>query len=249
MKDFHNTAIIVPARLASLRFPEKLLAETMGKPLILHTALRLKEQIPEIDLFFAVDGDRLSDILTNAGFNAIKTDPSLPSGTDRIAQANDKLGFQKVINIQADEPMVLREHVLALAEALNVPENAMSTLAIPFGAGEDPKDPNHVKVVVDENGSALYFSRSPIPFSRDEIKKESPSKYLKHLGMYAYQASFLSIFSDKQPTPLEKIEKLEQLRALEMGMRIAVCQTQYPTLGVDHPDDLDRFAKLLSRKI
>jgi len=141
--------IIVPARLASTRFPRKLLADAGGTPLILRTAQRLDKEAPEFEKFFAVDGDELGDVLSGTGYNVIPTNPDLPSGTDRIAQANEQLNRTEVINVQADEPLVKREHILALAESLQVPDADLATLAVPFAKVEDFLDPNQVKVVLD----------------------------------------------------------------------------------------------------
>ena len=139
--------IIVPARLASHRFPNKLLAEIDGCPLILHTARRLSREVPEFEVFFAVDSQKLADILTGDGYEAILTEPELSSGTDRIAKANDALDREFYINIQADEPLVTRAHVLALAESISESTYPMCTLATPFSNAKDFHDPNQVKVV------------------------------------------------------------------------------------------------------
>ena len=240
MSDSVLPTIIVPARLASSRFPSKLLADAGGKPLILRTAERIRDQAPEFDLIFAVDGEELSGILQKAGFSCIKTSPDLPSGTDRIAKANESLGKELIINIQADEPMVLREHILALAEGLSKENADLSTLAVPFLSTEDVRDPNQVKVVLDRMGFALYFSRSPIPYDRTTENGVSNAA-LKHLGMYGYSNTFLKIFSAMDQGVLENMEKLEQLRALEMGFKIAVQFVRNGTIGVDTQEDLDKI--------
>ena len=237
-------AIIVPARLASVRFPGKLLADAGGKPLILRTAERLRQEVPDFEVFFAVDGDELAEILREEGFEVVITDPDLPSGTDRIAQANKTLGRESAINVQADEPMVERSHVLALAEALEKKGAAMSTLAVPFSREQDFLDPNQVKVVLDQEGYALYFSRAPIPYSRDAGEerwgRETSFAY-KHLGMYGYRASFLESYSQCSQGVLERLERLEQLRALEHGYRIGVSVVEKATIGVDLPEDLENL--------
>ena len=240
MSDSVLPTIIVPARLASSRFPSKLLADAGGKPLIIRTAERIRDQAPEFDLIFAVDGEELSSILEKAGFLCIKTSPDLPSGTDRIAEANEVLGKELIINIQADEPMVLREHILALTEGLSKEDADLSTLAVPFLSIEDVQDPNQVKVVLDRMGFALYFSRSPIPFDRT-IDNGVSNTALKHLGMYGYNNSFLEQFSASDQGFLENTEKLEQLRALEMGYKISVQLVSNGTIGVDTREDLERI--------
>ena len=237
--------IIVPARLASVRFPRKLLADAGGEPLILRTAERLREQVPEFDLYFAVDGEELRDILEASGYNAILTESDLPSGTDRIATANQVLKRELVINVQADEPMVMRDHILMLAQALAEPAVSISTLASIFQTEKDFQDPNQVKVVIDNKGNALYFSRAPIPFARDKETRwlQGNSNYAyKHMGLYGYKREFLEDFLSSQEGQLEKIEKLEQLRALQRGYRIAVGITEYPSVGVDVPDDLKKIS-------
>ncbi len=243
--------IIVPARLASIRYPEKLLAEVDGVPLILLTARRLREIAPEFEIFFAVDGEILSKVLKEDGFEAITTDPNLASGTDRIATANKKLGRDFVINVQADEPMVERFHLQSLIEGIDNAQKSMSTLATPFANEEDFYDPNQVKVVVDQEGRALYFSRAPIPHSREHAKGEfsliDPIP-LKHLGMYAYEKNFLQSFVNSPPGKLEKTEKLEQLRTLEMGLPIAVSIVERGTVGIDVPSDLLKLSELKEPK-
>lgn len=239
-----SPTIIVPARLASVRFPRKLLADAGGKPLILRTAERIRDQVPEFDLFFAVDGEELRDVLETSGYNAILTDPQLPSGTDRIATANQVLKRELVINVQADEPMVMREQILLLAQALCDPAVSISTLASIFQTEKDFLDPNQVKVVIDNQGNALYFSRAPIPFARDKETRwlQGDSNYAhKHMGLYGYKKAFLESFVSSQEGELEKIEKLEQLRALQSGYRIAVAITEFPSVGVDVLEDLNKI--------
>ena len=234
--------IIVPARLASTRFPKKLIQKVEGKPLILWTAERIIEIAPEFELFFAVDGKELQVILEDAGFSAIQTDPELPSGTDRIAAANLEIKAPSVINVQADEPLVERKHIDSLVTALLPDRTSMSTLAVPFTEESDFLDPNQVKVILDSQGYAIYFSRAPIPFYRDTDgmweEKKTP---LKHIGLYGYKASFLKQFCNEEAGRLEKIEKLEQLRALEWGAKISVSVIPSPTIGIDSPEDLIKF--------
>lgn len=240
-----SPVIIVPARLASVRFPKKLLADACGKPLILRTADRIKEQVPEFELYFAVDGDELKNILEDSGYNVILTNPDLPSGTDRIAAVNQILKKNFVINVQADEPMVEREHILLLTNALLIDDVSISTLASPFLNAKDFLDPNQVKVVLDDNNYALYFSRAPIPFSREQYYPKVDENFklgFKHMGLYGYKKEFLEKFTSSQEGELEKIEKLEQLRALQLGYRIAVKITNKVSIGVDVPADLQKIS-------
>jgi 3-deoxy-manno-octulosonate cytidylyltransferase (CMP-KDO synthetase) len=236
--------IIVPALLESVRFPRKLLADAGGKPLILRTAERLRKEVPEYEVFFAVDGDELAQLLQKEGYSILLTDPDLSSGTDRIAQANRSLRRKSILNVQADEPMVERGHILALGSALNKEGASMATLAAPFESEEDFSDPNQVKVVLDQEGYAIYFSRAPIPHQRDRNEEGWGGREpfaLKHLGMYGYESSFLESFSTWDQGFLERIERLEQLRALEHGCRIGVSIVGKATMGVDLPRDLQEL--------
>src|SRR5271154_5119699 len=161
-----STAIIVPCRLESTRFPRKLLHIIKGKPLVLWVAERISAQTPEYPLYFAVDHEVLHECLASAGFRTIRTRPDHPSGTDRIAEANRQVGADCVINVQADEPLVSARQIRLLAELIAGPSE-MATLATRFQTAADFLNPNQVKVVCDHAGRALYFSRSPIPHARD----------------------------------------------------------------------------------
>lgn len=243
-------AIVVPARLASNRFPRKLLYEIRGKPLLLWTADRIASQSPDIPFYFAVDDPALSDMLATHGYESILTSEDHPSGTDRIAEANDRIGAEYVINVQADEPMVTRDQIETLA-ALIQGEADMATLAVPFRREEDFNDYNKVKVVLDGQGRALYFSRSPIPFAREHKGFVSASwleknNALWHLGLYAYNANFLQKFRNLSPGHLEQIERLEQLRALENGFTISVGIAKSANIGIDTPEDVTAFEALLT---
>lgn len=240
-------AIIVPGRLESVRFPRKLLYPVRGKPLLLCVAERIAEQAPEWPLFFAVDHEELADVLRQNGFEAILTSREHPSGTDRLAEANEKIGADVVINVQADEPLVSGVQIRALAGGIreDVP---MATLAARFRKKEDFIDPNQVKVVRGNDGCALYFSRSPIPYPRDDWNELDPEWFsskeiFRHLGLYAYRRDFLAEWKHLPPARLERIERLEQLRALENGYRIAVGISEDPSLGIDTPADLEKYLR------
>ena len=243
-------SIIVPARLASTRFPSKLLQEVRGKPIILWTAERIRTVAPEFPLYFAVDDEALERCLSEAGFNAIHTRAEHPSGTDRLAEANAAIGAPAVINVQGDEPLVTGEQIRALAAGIEL-EAAIATLAVPFVRPQDFANPNQVKVVRDREGYALYFSRSFMPFARDtsgEVDAAwlAQNRCYRHLGLYAYKADFLSAFSSLEPGLLEQIEKLEQLRAMEHGYRIHVGITDQATIGIDTPEDIAEFEACLA---
>ena len=219
-------AIIVPGRLASTRFSRKLLHQVLGKPVLLWTAERIRAQAPEFPLYFAVDSEILLKLLQDAGYEALMTDPGHACGTDRIAEANRTVRAEYVINVQGDEPTVTGEQIRQLA-TLIAGDVAMATLGTPLPSAADYLNPNHVKLVCDQNGHAIYFSRAPIPYFRDSdgaFDGEAAARcpVLVHLGLYAYRADFLEAFATMPPGRLETIEKLEMLRVLERGYRIAV---------------------------
>jgi 3-deoxy-manno-octulosonate cytidylyltransferase (CMP-KDO synthetase) len=243
------TAIIVPCRLESSRFPRKLLHKIKGRPLLLWVAERIAKQAPEFPLYFAVDHELLRDCVTGAGFKSVMTDPAHQSGTDRIAEANRGIRARKIINVQADEPLVTGGQIRALADLLDGGA-PMATLATPFQRAADFSNPNQVKVVMRRDGRALYFSRAIIPFPRergvtvdDAWVQANPC--FKHLGLYAYQADLLEKFAKLPPGRYEQAEKLEQLRALENGYDIACGMTEDPTIGVDTPEDAVKFEQWL----
>ena len=218
-----KTAVIVPARLASTRLPRKLLHEVMGKPVILWTAERIQSEAPEFPLYFAVDSEILFKILKDAGFQAIMTDPGHACGTDRIAEANRTLCVDHIINVQGDEPTVTGEQIRQLATLIER-DVEMATLGTPLVREEDYFNPNHVKLVCDAKGRAIYFSRAPIPYFRDsqgafDLAAAKHCPVLIHLGLYAYRGDFLESFSKLEPGRLEDLEKLEMLRAIEAGKR------------------------------
>lgn len=238
-------AIIVPARIASTRFPKKLLHPVRGKPVILWTAERIRTEAPEFPLHFAVDHESLAGLLRDAGFNALLTDPNHACGTDRIAEANRSLGARFVINVQADEPLVSGTQIRQLAELVQS-DVEMATLGTPLKYERDFLNPNHVKCVCDAAGRALYFSRAPIPHFRDlngafDAERAAAVPVLIHLGLYAYRAEFLERFSRLPAGRLEQIEKLEMLRVLEAGGRIQVGVTHDALIEIDTPQQAAEF--------
>ena len=245
-------AIIVPARLASTRFPQKLLYEVMGKPVLLWTAERIRTVAPEFPLSFAVDSERLRDLLENAGYQAILTDPAHACGTDRIAEANRLLQAEYVINVQGDEPTVTGEQIRQLA-ALIQGDVAMATLGTPLRTEADYFNPNHVKLVCDAKGHAIYFSRAPIPYFRDadgafDAVAAAQCPVLIHLGLYAYRGDFLEAFSKMPPGTLEDLEKLEMLRVLERGYRIAVGISDDFLIEIDTMQQAREFEQFLKNR-
>lgn len=243
-------AIIVPCRLESTRFPRKLLHPIKGKPLVLWVAERITAQAPDYPLWFAVDHELLGECIEGAGFRAIMTSASHQSGTDRLAEANRTVRASYVLNVQADEPLVTGAQLHALARLIQG-DCPMATLGTPFTRVADFHNPNQVKVVMSGAGRALYFSRSPMPYPRDlgaaaDDAWVRANPCFKHLGLYAYRADFLEQFVRMAPGRLEQIEKLEQLRVLENGHPIAIDVTEDPTIGVDTPEDAEKFAQVLA---
>jgi 3-deoxy-manno-octulosonate cytidylyltransferase (CMP-KDO synthetase) len=244
-----KTAIIVPCRLKSSRFPLKLLHPICGQPLLLWVAKRIAAQAPGFPLFFAVDDEQLRAPLVAQGFQTIMTSPTHASGTDRLAEANCTVRADYVINVQADEPLVTRAQISALKQLISG-DAPMATLATPFKRAADFANPNQVKVVFGRDGRALFFSRSPLPFAREcggEVNDAwvVANPCFKHLGLYAYHAGLLEKFATLPPGRYEQIEKLEQLRVLEAGYDIMVGLTDDPSIGVDTLEDAERFERTL----
>lgn len=216
---------------------------------MLWVAERITAQAPDYPLWFAVDHELLAECLEGAGFRAIMTSASHPSGTDRIAEANRTVRASYVLNVQADEPLVSAGQLQALARLIQG-DCPMATLGTPFKRAADFDNPNQVKVVMSSTGRALYFSRSRMPYARDlgpavDDAWVAANPCFKHLGLYAYKADFLEKFVALPPGRLEQIEKLEQLRVLEAGYPIAIAVTDDPTIGVDTPEDAQRFEQVL----
>jgi 3-deoxy-manno-octulosonate cytidylyltransferase (CMP-KDO synthetase) len=245
-----DTAIIVPARLQSERFPRKLLHKIHGKPLILWTASRLAAVSPGLPIFFAVEDEELEVLLQGEGYCVFRTRGNHLSGTDRIAEVNQHLQAKHVLNVQADEPLITREQLCVLNDLIHGPSD-MATLAFRFESESDFRDPNCVKVVLDRDGHALYFSRAPIPCLREFGSVVSDDWVLEnacyhHMGIYAYKSSFLDAFGHLPHGTLEQVERLEQLRALENGYKIIVGISRERTVGVDTLEDVGTLETFLA---
>ena len=238
---------IIPARYASTRFPGKPLALLGGKPVI----QRVYEQVSSLldATYVATDDDRIYKAVLGFGGKAIMTSPTHKSGTDRIEEAMQKIGgdYDVVVNIQGDEPFVRREQIEALCACFADSSTQIATLGKPFESMEAVENPNSPKIVVDNNGFALYFSRSVIPFVRNKERKDWLDVYpfLKHLGLYAYRREVLSEITRLPQSSLEIAESLEQLRWLQNGYRIRVGITEQETVGIDTPEDLKRAEEFL----
>lgn len=242
MTDATSYAIVIPARYGSSRFPGKMLAPLVdGTPMVLHTWQRACESRAS-EVVIATDDDRIADTCRSAGALVEMTDESHPSGTDRIAEVASHRGWpaeQIIVGLQGDEPATPPEWLDLLAHNLSQHAEAdMATLAVPIESRADYLDPNRVKLVTDTHGMALYFSRAPIPWRRDNQDEHSFPEALLHLGLYAYRRSFLAGYSSMPPARIEEEEKLEQLRVLYAGGRIHVGSVAGHAQGVDHPDDV-----------
>jgi 3-deoxy-manno-octulosonate cytidylyltransferase (CMP-KDO synthetase) len=229
----------IPARYQSSRFPGKPLAQIAGKPMIQRVYERAVACPQLSDVYVATDDQRISDCVKEFGGKAIMTDTSHRSGTDRIAQASLMIGLEQediIVNIQGDQPVFDPVVVSQLIEPLEEDrEISMTTLKYRISDHRNVQNPNHVKVVTDRQGFALYFSRHPIPYYRDSGISDT---HFKHLGFYAFRMDFLLRFTRLQEGDLESAEKLEQLRALEHGFRIKVVETSFDSVEVDVPEDV-----------
>lgn len=238
---------IIPARLASSRFPAKVLADKTGQPLIrhVHDAARTARSLSR--LVVATDDDAIARVVKAFGGECVMTSPEHPNGTSRLAEAARLLDLPAdatVVNIQGDEPEMPGSVIDAAVAALHASGAEVATIASPFSPGEDPANPNIVKVVLRRDSTALYFSRCPIPHPRDGRHAAAP---LRHVGLYAYTAAFLARYVTLPPTPLETTESLEQLRVLEHGFRIAVAVQEVSAEGIDTPEQYERFVERYRR--
>ncbi len=245
--------ILIPARLASTRLPRKPLADIAGLPMVVRVA-RQALQTRATRVVVAADSEEITQVCAAHGVDALLTRADHPSGSDRLAEACDRLGLadtELVVNVQGDEPLIAPGLINAVAELLATRGDCdMATAAHALDSMADVFNPNMVKVVLDAAGRAMYFSRAAIPWWRDGWASgagtlPTPAPLL-HIGLYAYRAAFLRRFPQLAPSPLEQLESLEQLRALWHGHRIAVHLSEAaPSPGVDTPDDLARVRRLL----
>jgi len=234
---------VIPARWGSTRFEGKVLAEIQEKPMIQHVWEQSSKSAVLDEVIIACDDERIAVAAEQFGAKAILTSTDHVSGTDRIIEAIESVDADIIVNIQGDEPLIQHEIIDLLVQALvDDPSCPMGTVIKELETKKELKDPNVVKVVVDGEMNALYFSRSPIPYNRDDA--EEIINY-KHLGIYAYRRDFLLAYKNLPKSNLEKAEQLEQLRALEFGYKIKAVVTDIDTVGVDTPDDLARVKKIL----
>jgi len=240
-----KVAVVIPARYGSTRFPGKALFKIAGRPLVEHVWRRCSRAKGIAEVIVATDDMRIAETAFAFGAEVAMTSPKHRSGTDRCAEvARDLAGFSHVINVQGDEPLIDPALISRLAKALAAEKSLeMITAANAFGSDEDPGNPNAVKVVLDRNGNALYFSRSAIPFIRVDGQH---APYYRHQGIYGYSVKFLLQFVKWKAGVLEQCEQLEQLRALENGARIRVLLARRASIGVDAPEDVELVERLLS---
>lgn len=249
---------IIPARYKSTRFPGKPLADILGKPMIQHVWERATKADKIEKVIVATDNKRVYNVVKGFGGEAVLTSKNHLTGTDRIAEVVRGLPFNTdmIVNIQGDEPLIEPEMIDQVVEILIDDLNAsIGTLCRKIEDIKEIMDPNIVKVVFDKEGFALYFSRLPIPYyregqkarqeGRETIEEGQDRVYYKHLGIYSYRRDVLLRLSSMRPTPLEKAERLEQLRALENGLRIKVGETDRDTIGVDTREDIERVINRL----
>jgi 3-deoxy-manno-octulosonate cytidylyltransferase (CMP-KDO synthetase) len=244
-----KTVVIIPARYQSTRFPGKPLAKICGKPMIQWVYENSKKAEKINDVIVATDDDRIAQFVIAFGGKVAMTSDQNRSGTDRVAEAADKLGLSPediIVNVQGDQPLIdppcLDDVVRPFFDE---PDISMSTLAFKIVRKEEITNPKHVKVIFDQSMFALYFSRSPIPFGRD---RDIHFDTYRHLGVYAYTRKYLDIFRKLPEGRLEQIEKLEQLRALEYGHKIKIVLTEYDSPEVDIAEDVGRVEEIVRRR-
>lgn len=240
-----NVIGVIPARYSSTRFEGKVLADICGKPMIQYVWERAKQALILDDVIIACDDERIAAVAKGFGAKVVFTAKAHVSGTDRIIEVINPLEVKAVINIQGDEPLIHPMMIEAVGRALlDDPKISMATLMKKIDDPKEINDPHVVKVVVDRNNFALYFSRAAIPYYPEN--SEAPELvYYKHIGLYGYTKDFLFTYKNLPVSRLEKTERLEQLRVLEEGYRIKVLETKHETIGVDTPADLEKVKEYL----
>lgn len=232
---------VIPARYASTRFPGKPLVDIFGKPMIQHVWERVQSVDDIRRVIIATDDEKILDACLTFGAEAMMTSPTHASGTDRAWEVAQKFpDFEWVLNVQGDEPFINPAHLeKAIAAIAQHPQAQIITLVTPIHQTESWHDPNCVKAVLSREGRALYFSRAAVPYHRDA--PQQPQSVFRHIGIYLYSRSALAQFRQLPPSPLENLEKLEQLRALEAGIPLYAVEVNEAPIGVDTPDDLIRI--------
>jgi 3-deoxy-manno-octulosonate cytidylyltransferase (CMP-KDO synthetase) len=242
--DSQQVVVVIPARFASRRFPGKPLAEIDGRPMIEHVYRRAAASPLVSRVIVATDDLRIATAVTAFGGEVRLTRADHATGTDRLAEVATTLTPEIIVNVQGDEPLLDSRAIEEAVAPLADPSILMTTLCRRIDTPSDLADPNVVKVVRDRAGFALYFSRAAVPHARDPRGGWPP--LFRHIGLYAYRRSTLLVLASLEPTPLERAEALEQLRALEHGIRIKTVETSYDSIGVDTPSDLEQVRRLLA---
>lgn len=255
-EELMSAIVLIPARYSSTRFPGKPLALLKGIPIIEHVYRNSLQSRLADGVIVATDSDEIYNKVLSFGGKAVMTSADHASGTDRIAEAAALLDYDIIVNVQGDEPLIKPDMIDAAISVLDDREASIGTLAKRVTDRREIFDPNVVKVVFDKKGVAFYFSRAPIPYYRDLFNVEgqlgadvSGLFIFKHVGIYSYRRAVLQEITRIEPSRLEKIEKLEQLRALEHGYKIKVRETFGETVGVDTPEDLERIEKCLNSSL
>jgi len=247
-----TSAVVIPARYASTRLPGKPLLRDTGRFLIQHVYEQAARARRPSQVIVASDDKRILEAVRGFGGRAVLTRADHPSGTDRVAEVAAGLDVDVVVNVQGDEPELAPDAIDRVVELLEQhPDTDMATLAAPMTSAAQWQDPANVKVVMDEAGRALYFSRSPIPFVRDgdPVFGTPESRFYLHVGMYAYRRAFLLEAAGWPPSALERTEKLEQLRVLERGRTIRVALVDHATPGIDTPADYAAFVDRWKKRV
>ena len=243
--------VVIPARYGSTRLPGKALAEIEGKPLVQHVYDRARLSRFAAECLIATDDERIRRTCEGFGSKVMMTSPDHNSGTDRMAEVAANTDADVYVNVQGDEPLVDPDAVdLIIKMMFDDPSVRMGTLKRPIESYEDFVNPAMARVVCDANDFALYFSRAPVPYlTREEFEQpEKRAIVFKHIGIYSFRRDFLMEFSNMPPSPLERTERLEQLRALEAGVGIKVLTTDYESVSVETPADLERVRALFARR-
>lgn len=246
-----KTVVVIPARFAASRLPGKPLRDIAGVPMIVRTARQA--QLSGLPVWVAYDDERIGNVLARENINAIATADNHDNGTERLCEVASKQNWSDemvVVNVQGDEPLLPPELITTVAQALHdAPEAAVATLAAAFDANHSPAAATSVKVVCNQAGRALYFSRAAVPYVRDADGVGADFPYLRHIGIYAYRVATLRAYPTLAPTPLEQAEKLEQLRFLEHGLSVAVrVVAEVPPPGVDCEADVERVEAVLAEQ-
>ena len=251
---------VIPARWASVRFPGKPIVDILGKPMVQWVAEQAEKSSLVTDVIIGTDDKRIYDVVLGFGGKVVMTSPNHQSGTDRVAEVARNIECDIIVNIQGDEPLIPPDNIdLVIKPLLDSDELVVSTLMTSISSSSEMLNPDICKVVVDDAGYALYFTRAPIPYNRDFECMDSSNTDSqmgvnktvlghKHIGIYAYKKSFLLQFSNIKTSRLENIEKLEQLRILENGYSIQVVETEQNSIGVDRPSDVEKIIKNIVEK-